>query len=64
MFEYSSSDASGPAQDREEYRKGFFSFYDDLWNRINLRNDRQDFQDGLFVTPISTFNERPVREAS
>jgi ATP-dependent DNA helicase RecG len=34
-----------------------------LWNQINLRNDKQDFQEGLFVTPISTFNERPVREA-
>jgi ATP-dependent DNA helicase RecG len=63
VFEYRSSDASGPAQDRQEYRKGFFCYYDDLWNRINLRNDKQDFQDGLFVHPISTFNERPVREA-
>lgn len=63
VFEYRSSDASGPAQDRQEYRKGFFCFYDDLWNRINLRNDKQDFQEGLFVHPISTFNERPVREA-
>ncbi|MFO0845843.1 MAG: ATP-binding protein [Gemmataceae bacterium] len=63
VFEYRSSDASGPAQDREEYRRGFFTFYDELWERINLRNDKQDFQDGLFVTPIVTFNERPVREA-
>jgi ATP-dependent DNA helicase RecG len=63
VFEYRSSDQSGPAQDRREYRQGFFSYYDDLWNLINLRNDKQDFQDGLFVHPISTFNERPVREA-
>lgn len=63
VFEYRSSDASGPAQDRQEYRRGFFAFYDDLWNRINLRNDKQDFQDGLFVHPIPTFNERPIREA-
>lgn len=63
VFEYRSSDASGPAQDRHEYREGFFNFYDDLWRRINLRNDKQDFQEGLFVTPIATFNERPVREA-
>ena len=63
VFEYRSSDASGPAQDRQEYRAGLFCFYDDLWNRINLRNDKQDFQEGLFVTPISTFSERPVREA-
>lgn len=63
VFEYRSSDASGPAQDRKEYRRGFFGFYDELWNQINLRNDRQDFQEGLFVTPIATFSERPVREA-
>lgn len=63
VFEYRSSDASGAAQERKEYRRGFFGFYDDLWDRINKRNDKQDFQTGLFVTPISTFNERPVREA-
>ena len=63
VFEYRSSDASGPAQDRKEYRQGFFGYCDELWNQINLRNDRQDFQEGLFVTPIATFNERPVREA-
>lgn len=63
IFEYRSSEASGPAQDRKEYREGFFSYYDDIWSQINLRNDKQDFQEGLFVTPISTFSERPVREA-
>lgn len=63
VFEYRSNDSSGPAQDRKEFRRGFLGFYDDLWSLINLRNDKQDFQDGLFVTPISTFNERPVREA-
>ncbi len=63
VFEYRSTDASGPAQDRQEYRRGFFLFYDQLWERINLRNDKQDFQQGLFVTPIATFNERSVREA-
>lgn len=63
VFEYRSSDASGAAQERKEYRQGFFSYYDDLWERINKRNDKQEFQEGLFVTPISTFSERPVREA-
>ncbi len=63
VFEYRSSDQSGPAQAREEYRGGFFGYYEKLWNQINLRNDKQDFQQGLFVTPIATFGERPVREA-
>lgn len=63
VFEYRSSDASGPAQDRREFRQGFFTFYDDLWNTINLRNDKQHYQEGLFVLDIPTFSEGPVREA-
>jgi ATP-dependent DNA helicase RecG len=30
IFEYRSSEASGPAQQREEYRRGFFLFQDDM----------------------------------
>lgn len=63
VFEYRSSDVTGPAQDRKEYREGFLLFYDDLWNTINLRNDKQHYQDGLFVWDVPTFNERVVREA-
>ncbi len=63
IFEYRASDASGPAQQRVELRQGFFSFYDELWNLINLRNDIQHFQSGLFVLDIPTFSERVVREA-
>ncbi len=63
IFEYRSSVSPGPAQQREEYRQGFFSFYDDLWNKINLRNDHQHYQNGLFILDISTFAERSVREA-
>lgn len=48
VFEYRSSEASGPAADREEYREGFFLWHDAIWNKINLRNDRQSYQDGLF----------------
>ncbi len=63
VFEYRSSEASGPAQDRVEFREGFFLFHDSLWQRINLRNDRQSYQDGLFRYDIFTFDETPVREA-
>jgi ATP-dependent DNA helicase RecG len=34
-----------------------------VWNTINLRNDRQHFQDGLFMLDIPTFNEAATREA-
>jgi ATP-dependent DNA helicase RecG len=63
IFEYRSSGVTGPAQQRIEYTQGFFSFYDDLWNKINLRNDLQHFQDGLFIWDIPTFNEKAIREA-
>ena len=63
IFEYRSSEASIPFQQRLEFREGFFSFYDDLWKNINLRNDRQSYQDGLFRYDIPTFSEGVVREA-
>lgn len=63
VFEYRSSEASGSAQERHEFRQGFFSFYDELIGVIGLRNDKQHYQEGLFVLEIPTFSERPVREA-
>lgn len=63
IFEYRSSDASIPFQQRKEFRQGFFLFYDELWDLINLRNDLQHFQSGLFIWDIPTFNEQVVREA-
>lgn len=63
IFEYRSSDVSGPAQQRLEYRMGCLLFLDELWNTINLRNDLQHFQDGLYIWNVPTFNEAAVREA-
>ncbi len=63
VFEYRSSEASVPYQQRKEYRQGFFVFNDELWNTINLRNDIQHYQDGLFIWDIPTFNEVAIREA-
>ncbi|OGA65446.1 MAG: transcriptional regulator [Betaproteobacteria bacterium RIFCSPLOWO2_12_FULL_65_14] len=63
IFEYRSSDASLPAQQRVEYRQGFFAYYEDLWRNVNSRNDRQSYQDGLFRLEIPTFDEQVIREA-
>ena len=63
VFEYRSSEASGPAADREEYREGFFAWLDKVWDKINLRNDKQSYQDGLFRMDLLTFDEVTVREA-
>lgn len=63
IFEYRSSHASGPASQREEFRSGFFSCFDRLWELVNLRNDTQHYQEGFFIFDIPTFNEHAVREA-
>lgn len=62
-FEYRSSDATGPPQQRKDFGVGFFLFYEELIKQINLRNDKQSYQDGLFMWDIYTFNESVVREA-
>lgn len=63
VFEYRSNEAPGPAADRREFRRGFLPVLDEIWQLVNLRNDRQHFQQGLFVWDVPTFNERAVREA-
>ena len=63
VFEYRSSESSIPYQQRKEYRRGFLLWGDDLWSTINLRNEIQHYQDGLFMRDIPTFNEGVVREA-
>lgn len=63
IFEYRSSEAAGPANQRNEYRQGFLAYYDKLWETINLRNDLQHFQDGLFMLDVPTFSEAATREA-
>lgn len=63
IFEYRSSEASGPAQERIDFREGFFLWHDAMWASVNRRNDRQSYQDGLFRYEILTFDEVAVREA-
>jgi len=63
IFEYRSTDASISYQQRKEYRQGFLSFHDELWETIGLRNDVFSYQEGLFRREIRAFNESGVREA-
>jgi ATP-dependent DNA helicase RecG len=63
IYEYRSAEGEIRTQDRQEYRQAFFLFYEDLWNKIDARNDLQSFQDGLFRREMATFNEGVVREA-
>ena len=63
IFEYRSTEASIAYQQRQEFRMGFFLWFDDVWKSINLRNDVQQFREGLFKYDIPTFDEDSVREA-
>ncbi|MCC6908124.1 MAG: putative DNA binding domain-containing protein [Phycisphaerales bacterium] len=63
IFEYRANARPGPANQREEFRHGFFHFYDRVWQLVNLRNDMQHFQERLVMHPVPTFSEVAVREA-
>jgi ATP-dependent DNA helicase RecG len=63
VFEYRSSETDIAYQQRQEFRRGFFNWLDELWSLIMLRNDVQQFRDGLFKYDIPTFDEDSVREA-
>ena len=63
VYEYRGHEGEIRSADRAEYREGFFQIYEELWNKLNSRNERQSLQDGLFRREIPTFNEIVVREA-
>lgn len=63
VYEYRLNRASTPYQQREEYRRGFFAFKDDLWRAINQRNDLQRIQIEMAIRTIPTFTEDVVLEA-
>jgi len=63
VFEYRQTEASGPASQREDFRTGFFNYYDRIWELVNLRNDKQHYQKQFAMLPVPTFNEIVVREA-
>lgn len=63
VFEYRASDASGPAGKREEFREGFFLYFDRLWELIDARNLKLPYQEGFFLYDVYAYNERAVREA-
>lgn len=63
VFEYRNSGSSIESQQREDFRIGFFAIQSKLWDLINLRNEVQHVQDGLFIRDIPNFNEEVIREA-
>lgn len=63
IFEYRSDEASVSYQQRQDFRRGFLLYHDELWGLVNARNETISLRDGLFRRDIPTFNEDAVREA-
>ena len=63
VFEYRSTEAPGPANQRVEFRCAFLLAHDRVWELVNLRNDQQHYLYRLVMYPVPTFSELSVREA-
>lgn len=63
VWEYRESDDQISVSQRQEFRRGFLTFHDELWNQINARNAVTSIREGLFRREIPAFNEDAVREA-
>jgi ATP-dependent DNA helicase RecG len=63
IFEYRSDGASIAYQQRQEFRRGFLLYHDELWGMVNSHNEVHSVRDGLFRREIPAFNEDAVREA-
>ena len=63
IFEYRNSDSVIEYQDRVEYRAGFFLWHNEIWEKINARNETHSYRDGMFHYDIPAFNESVIREA-
>ena len=63
IFEYRSSGATIPYEQRMEFKQGFFLYFDKLWETINLRNEVFQYTDGLLRFEIQAINEAVAREA-
>ncbi|MDR2600432.1 MAG: putative DNA binding domain-containing protein [Oscillospiraceae bacterium] len=63
VYEFRTTEASGPAGAREDFRIGFFVYFDRIWELVNQRNENQHYQKRFQMLPVPTFNEIVVREA-
>lgn len=46
-----------------DFCEGLFLYHDKIWEKVNQRNDQQNYQDKLFKHSIPTFDEDNVRES-
>ena len=62
-FHYRNNSKSIRSDDRRDFRRCFALEYDEIWNKIDARNEIFYFQKGLFLDQIKKFNESVIREA-
>ena len=63
VLEYRHNSHAISYANRIEYDTCFFKTADRLWHDINLRNDKIDISDGLYLLNLPLYNEEVVREA-
>lgn len=62
IFEYRTDRASIHSSTRENYRRGFLGYFDELWDEINQHNDPVQLPAGMLRHTVFPFNEAVVRE--
>lgn len=62
IFEYRTDRASIHSSARENYRRGFLGYFDELWDEINQHNDPVQLPAGMLRHTVFPFNEAVVRE--
>ena len=62
-WEYRNDLSSIEYQDRVDFKGAFLLYFEDLWNKINSRNDLHHIQQGFLIRDIPSYNEEVMREA-
>lgn len=63
IFEHRTTEAAGPASFRVNYHAGFFSWYRQLEDQLDVRIPVRHIRNGLFVQDIPAFSQEIIREA-
>lgn len=63
IFEWRNEATDIAYGDRKNWRAGFLSIEDVIWNTINARNSNFRYQEGFTQRNIAAFNEDAIREA-
>lgn len=63
IFQYRNNKNSIKYDDRVDYRNAFLLAQNDLWEKINSRNQITQIQEGFLTKEIPSFNEEVIKES-